>query len=182
MGPAVCVQAKVNARPEGSELALPSSVTKAPEATAWSGPASAVGAAGGGGGGWGLTVMLTVEGAEVPVASLTTSEKVRIAAGWSNCTIGAVKNGFDAVALESVTSGPAVCVHWKERAIPVASALALPSSVIAAPEETVWAAPALATGGAGGGGGGGWTAPAASMLLARMLPSAGSDPSSSSAW
>ena len=81
MGPAVCVQAKVSARPAGSELAVPSRVTKAPEAIAWSGPASAIGAAGGGGGGWGLTVMLTVEGAEVPFASLTTSEKVRLAAG-----------------------------------------------------------------------------------------------------
>src|SRR5256885_5967434 len=53
MGPAVCVQAKVSARFEGSELAVPSRVTDAPEATAWSGPASAVGAAGGGGGGGG---------------------------------------------------------------------------------------------------------------------------------
>jgi len=43
-GPEVCVQAKLKARPAGSELALPSSVTLAPAARAWSGPALATGA------------------------------------------------------------------------------------------------------------------------------------------
>src|SRR5205814_659376 len=89
MGPAVCVQAKVSARPAGSELAVPSRVTKAPEAIAWSGPASAIGAAGGGGGGGGLTGMVAGGGGGVRVASLTRGEKVRLAAGSADPTVAA---------------------------------------------------------------------------------------------
>src|SRR5206468_8594675 len=102
-----------------------------------------------------FTVTVPVDGADDQSESLTTSEKVMLAAGWLKAMAGAVKVGFAAVALESVTTGPVVCDHWNETAMPVASALALPSSMTSAPDATVWAAPAFATGGAAGGGGGG---------------------------
>src|SRR5712671_4403128 len=125
--PELCVQAKLIASPSGSALALPSSETAAPEATAWSGPAFAIGA--GFGGGSALTVICTVEGAELAFRSLTTSEKVRIAGAWPKGTAGAVKVGVAELALESVTIGPAVCVHLNVKARPAGSLEALPSRV-----------------------------------------------------
>ena len=57
----------------------------------------------------GFTVMITVEAAlTAPRLSVTTSENVRLVAAT---TVGAVKPGCAAVALESVTVTPAVCVQ-----------------------------------------------------------------------
>src|SRR4051812_19551652 len=108
IGPAVCVQAKVSGSPAGSLLALPSRVTGAPESTAWSGPAFAIGA-----GMIALTVMVTLSGAEAPFASLTTKEKTSEAAGDPNATAGALKLGLAVLAFASVTGRPEACVHWK---------------------------------------------------------------------
>src|SRR4051794_4132854 len=131
--------------PSGSALPLPSSTTAAPEATAWSGPAFATGS--GFGGSSGLTVTFTCAGAELALASVTTSEKVRMAGDDPKGIDGAVKDGFDTVALERVTIGPAVCVQLKLTARPSGSELALPSRVTNAPEATAWSGPAFATGG-----------------------------------
>src|SRR3954467_5314411 len=84
--PDACVQPKVMGSPSGSALALPSSVTADPDATAWSGPAFAMGA--GFGGNSGLTVTLTVAGSELALASFTTSEKVRTTGSSPNGTVG----------------------------------------------------------------------------------------------
>src|SRR5206468_3452325 len=43
-GPPVCVHEKVSGSPSGSKLALASRVTRAPVATVWGGPSSAIGA------------------------------------------------------------------------------------------------------------------------------------------
>src|ERR1051326_3539260 len=91
--------------------------------------------------------MFTSEGAELKFASVTTSEKVSTIGGASKATSGAVKLGFDAVALERVTRVPAVCVQAKLSGSPAGSLLGLPSSVPKAPEATAWSGPALATGG-----------------------------------
>src|SRR5690349_1984225 len=138
------------ASPSGSALALPSSATAAPEATAWSGPAFATG--GGFAGSCGLTVTFTCAGAELALASVTTSEKVSSAGADPDGTVGAVKLGLGTVALESVTVGPAVCVQAKVNGSPAGSVLPLPSSVTKAPEGTAWSGPAFATGGGGGAG------------------------------
>src|SRR5512140_1124166 len=134
----------------GSALAVPSSATAAPGATAWSGPAFATG--GGFGGSWGLTVTFTCAGAELALASVTTSEKVRSTCVDPNGTTGAVKVGLGTAASESVTRGPAVCVQAKLSGSPAGSVLPLPSSVTKAPEGTAWSRPAFATGGGGGAG------------------------------
>src|SRR5437868_5571199 len=129
---------------------------------------------GAGGGASGLTVTFTLADAELAFASLTTSEKVRMAAGWLNFTIGAVKVGVTDAPLESVTIAPAVCVQLNVRGRAAGSALALPSRVTKAPEATAWAGPAFAVGAAGGGGGGGGGATAARWTFtsaAATLPS-----------
>src|SRR3954462_1207880 len=110
--PDVCVQARGMDSPSGSALALPSSVTADPEATAWSGPAFAMGA--GFGGTCGLTVTLTGAASELVFASLTTSEKVRTTGSSPNRTVGALNVGCAMVALDSDTTGPAVCVQANE--------------------------------------------------------------------
>src|SRR5205823_11096201 len=142
--PAVWLQAKVTGPPLGSTLPLPSRVTVAPDATAWSAPAFATGA--GFTGRAGLTVTFTVDGAEAPLALLTTSEKVSAAGCCPDRTAGAVKPGLIAVALERDTAGPRVWVHLKLRASPVGSALTLPSSATTAPDATAWSGPASAVG------------------------------------
>src|SRR3954465_3184774 len=91
--------------------------------------------------------MVTLEGAELALASLTTSEKVRLAAGRPGAMEGAVKAGFAAAASESVTGVPEAWVQEKRRGRPAGSLLALPSSVTSAPDATLWSGPALATGG-----------------------------------
>src|SRR5690349_6045291 len=145
--PDACDQAKVSGSAE--LLALPSSVTSAPEATVWSGPALATGS-----GLSGLTVMVTVEGAELRFASVTTSAKTRAPAGCPAGMVGAVKLGFTVFAPSSVTKAPDTCVQAKEMGRPAGSLLALPSSVTCAPDSTVWFGPALAMGARGGGGSG----------------------------
>ena len=84
----------------GSVLPDPSSCTVAPVVTDWLEPAFATGAAGR------LTVMFTVEGLLLCDPSVTTSWKVSVVA-----VDGAVKVGLTAVESDSVTAGPAVCVH-----------------------------------------------------------------------
>src|SRR4051812_3247543 len=99
-----------------------------------------------GGGTAALTVMMTVSGAEPPLASLTTSEKTSEAAGEPNATAGAVKLGLAVLAFASVTARPDACVQWKPSGSPDGSVLALPSRVTSAPEVALWSGPALATG------------------------------------
>src|SRR5512140_2189360 len=126
-----------------------------------------------------FTVIVTVAGAEAPFASLTTSENTSDAAGDPNATEGAVKLGRAVFAFASVTARPEACVHWKLSGSPEGSVLALPSRVTSAPEVTLWAGPALAT---GRGAGGGATAACASISLARTLWSTCSRPFTSAFW
>src|SRR5690242_11183798 len=129
------LQAKEMGRPAGSLLPLPSSVTCAPDSTVWLGPALAMGACGGAG--CGATVMVTLSAAELAFASLTTSVKVRLAAGRPGAMLGAVKVGFAVVAPARVTAGPDACVQAKLKGRPAGSLLALPSSVTSAAEATL---------------------------------------------
>src|SRR3954465_5088297 len=128
------VHASVMGSPSGSALALPSSVTADPEATAWSGPAFAMGA--GFGGACGLAGTLTAAASELVFASLTTSEKVRTTGSCPNGTVGALNVGCAAIALDSDTTGPAVCVQANDSTSPAGSELALASRVTKAPEAT----------------------------------------------
>ena len=101
--PAVCVQAYVSASFSGSLLPLPSSVTDWALATVRSAPALAVGA-------WlfvaATTVTVAVSVEVSPPASVTVSLKVR--AALLDRLEGAVKVGFAAELLLSVTVVPAV--------------------------------------------------------------------------
>ena len=74
------------------------------------------------------TVMSTVSATESTVPSLTVSWKVKVT-GVLEVSVGAVNVGDAAVALDSVTFGPAVCVHAKVNASPSGSDEPDPSSV-----------------------------------------------------
>src|SRR3954471_13596454 len=91
--------------------------------------------------------MVTLEGAELALASLTTSEKVRLAAGRPGAMEGAVKVGFAAAASESVTGGPEAWGQESRRGRRAGARLALPSSVPSAPDAALWSGPALAMAG-----------------------------------
>ena len=104
--PPVWVQAQVSVSPSGSLLPLPSSVAGRPPATVRSGPAFAVGA-------WlfvaATTVIVTVSVEVAPPGSVTASVKLREAS--FDRLDGAVKVGFAAVELLSVTAGVPVWVQ-----------------------------------------------------------------------
>ena len=72
------------------------------------------------------TVMSTVSATESTVPSLTTNSNVSVT-GVLEVSVGAVKLGAAAVASDSVTFGPAVCVHAKVNASPSGSEEAEPS-------------------------------------------------------
>ena len=119
-------------------LALPSSVTEAPESTVWSAPASAVG------GSLFCTVTDTVSAVEAsPPGSVTVRLKVSVSLAD---TAGAVKVGEAALALFSVTVVPTVWVQAWVRVRFSGSVLALASSVTVVPSNTVWSSPASAVG------------------------------------
>jgi hypothetical protein len=61
-----------------------------------------------GGGGGGCTVTVAVPGSLGSSPSVTTSWN---ASSWAIGATGATKVGFGAVALDSDTAGPSVCVH-----------------------------------------------------------------------
>ena len=65
-------------------------------------------------------VMSTVSATESTVPSLTVSWKVKVT-GVLEVSVGAVNVGEAAVALDSVTFVPAVCVHAKVNASPSGS-------------------------------------------------------------
>ncbi len=79
---------------------------------------------------------VTLAGAELAFASLTTSVKVRLAAGRPGAMAGAVKVGFAAAASESVTERPDAWLQTKVKGRPAGSLLALPSSVTSVAEAT----------------------------------------------
>ena len=73
-------------------------------------------------------VMSTVSATLSTVPSLTIRAKVKVT-GVFEVSVGAVNVGDTAVALDSVTFGPAVCVHAKVNASPSGSDEPDPSSV-----------------------------------------------------
>src|SRR5438270_11216310 len=99
--------------------------------------------------------MVMLAAAELACASVTTSEKARVAAAEPAGTTGALNVGWAVAAPASATAAPELCVQAKVMASPSGSALALPSRVAAAPEATVWAGAAVASGDCSGGGPGG---------------------------
>src|SRR5512142_207863 len=124
-----------------SPLAAPIWKRLLPEVPTGGGLGSAVAGGGVPGGGGkadpeGFTVTVTWAGAELAVASLTTSEKTSVTTGAFAATAGAEKVGWAVAAPESETAGPTTCVQAYVKACPSGSALALPSSVTAAPEAT----------------------------------------------
>src|SRR4051812_41835896 len=101
------------ASPFASLDAEPSRVTSATVVTVCAGPAFATGATFAG---VADTVIVTVEAVLTRVASRTTRLNVSVAA-----VAGDVKVGLDAVVLDSVTVGPAVCVQAYVMASPFGS-------------------------------------------------------------
>src|SRR5690349_10480449 len=90
----------------------------------------------------GATVMVTTDGALVPLPSLTVRLKVR---GVLLATVGAVNVGFTVSAPVSVTVGvPPGCVHAYCSVSPSGSTLASPDRSTVEPEKTVRLTPALA--------------------------------------
>ena len=86
--------------------------------------------------------MVTLDGLLLTCPSLTTSRKVNVPA-----LDGAVKVGFCAVLLDSVTGVPPVWVQVYVSGSPFGSELPDPSSCTEDPVDTVCAGPAFATGG-----------------------------------
>ena len=141
----VCTHWYVSAVPSGSDDADPSSVTTLPRPGVWSGPAFAIGR-------WlNPTLIETKAGVlTAPNASVTTSRNRNVVPVG---VPGAVKVGFCAVALESVTVGliglpaPSTCVHAYVIAWLSGSVEADPSRVtVAFGWMPVWFGPASAVG------------------------------------
>jgi hypothetical protein len=129
---------------------VPPSVTGAPDATVCAAPAPTMS-------GFAGLIVTVVAAVEVPPVFVDDSRNVNVSAVLVDGITGAVKVAVGAAAVPpcvNVTVGWPAVSTWDQTFVSVCGGLfgstAVPVSVTAAPDATVWAAPAVTTGGCGG--------------------------------